>query len=74
MYITNCTRPDIAYAVGRLSRYTSNPNNEHWEALIRVLRYLKYTMSYGIHLNVIVMLTGFLIVMNRNLLMVMCSL
>jgi hypothetical protein len=29
MYITNCTRPDIAYAVGRLSRYTSNPNNEH---------------------------------------------
>lgn len=45
----NCTRPDIAYAVDRFSRYTSNPNNEHWDALIRVLRYLRYTLDWGIH-------------------------
>ena len=25
MYIMNCTRPDIAYVVSKLSRYTSNP-------------------------------------------------
>lgn len=49
MYIMNCTRPDIAYAVGRPSRYTSSPNNEHWDVLIRVLRYLKYTLNYVIH-------------------------
>lgn len=49
MYLMNCTRPDIAYAVGRLSRYTSNPNSEHWDALIRVLRYLRYTLDWGIH-------------------------
>ena len=29
MYAMTCTRLDIAYAVGRLSRYTSNPNKEH---------------------------------------------
>ena len=30
MYLMSCTRPDIAYAVGKLSRYTSNPRAEHW--------------------------------------------
>ncbi|KAL0342876.1 UNVERIFIED_CONTAM: Retrovirus-related Pol polyprotein from transposon RE2 [Sesamum angustifolium] len=37
----NYTRPDIAYAVSRLSRYTHNPNKEHWVALHRLLKYLK---------------------------------
>ncbi|XP_074277972.1 secreted RxLR effector protein 161-like [Silene latifolia] len=51
------TRPDIAYAVGRLSRYTSNPSIHHWVAVKRVLQYLKKTMNYGFtymgHLSVI---------------------
>ena len=38
MYIINCTRPNIAYAVSKLSRYTSNPGEDHWKALVRVLR------------------------------------
>ncbi|KAJ9567202.1 hypothetical protein OSB04_003168 [Centaurea solstitialis] len=29
MYLMSCTRPDLAYAVSRLSRYTSNPSVEH---------------------------------------------
>ena len=41
MFLMNCTRPDIAYAVSRLSRYTHNPSGEHWNALRRLLRYLK---------------------------------
>ena len=49
MYIMNCTKPDIAYSVSRLSRYTCNPEHDHWEALVRVLRYLKHTMNYGLH-------------------------
>ena len=28
-YLMNCTRPDIAYAVNKLSRYTSNPGKDH---------------------------------------------
>ena len=49
MYVMNCTRPDIAYAVSKLSRYTSNPGLDHWKAIVRVLRYLKYTQNYGLH-------------------------
>ena len=49
MYIMNCTRPDIAYSVSKLSGYTSNLGEDHWKALIRVLRYLKYTLNYGLH-------------------------
>ncbi|XP_077245915.1 uncharacterized protein LOC143885588 [Tasmannia lanceolata] len=51
MYLMNCTRPDIAYAVGRLSSYTSNPGSDHCEALIRVLKYLKGTINYGLHFS-----------------------
>ena len=49
MYVMNCTRPDITYAVSKLSRYTSNPGLDHWKAIVRVLRYLKYTQNYGLH-------------------------
>ncbi|RVW31936.1 hypothetical protein CK203_114891 [Vitis vinifera] len=40
--------PDIAYYVNRLARYTNNPAKEHWFALIRVLRYLKHPVEYGL--------------------------
>jgi hypothetical protein len=48
MFLMNCTRPDIAYAVSRLSRYTHSPSNEHWHALKRLLKYLKGTMNLGL--------------------------
>jgi hypothetical protein len=48
LHLMNFSRPDIAYAVGRLSRYTHNPNQDHWEALARVMKYLRGTMNYGI--------------------------
>nr|GEW44047.1 zinc finger, CCHC-type [Tanacetum cinerariifolium] len=46
MYAMNCTRPDIVFALGKLSRYTSNPGTQHWQAIQRVLKYLKKTMDY----------------------------
>ena len=49
MYLMSCTRPDITYTVSRLSRYTSNPSVDHWKAIVRVLRYLRYTHNYGLH-------------------------
>jgi hypothetical protein len=49
MYIMNCTRPDLAYSISRLSRYSSNPSKDHWNALVRVLKYLKHTINYGLH-------------------------
>ena len=46
MYAQVCTRPDLAFAVGMLSRFQSNPGPEHWVAGKKVLRYLKKTKSY----------------------------
>ncbi|GJZ25552.1 zinc finger, CCHC-type containing protein [Tanacetum coccineum] len=46
MYAMTCTRPDIAFTVGKLSRYTSNPVTQHWQAIQRVLKYLKKTIDY----------------------------
>ncbi|GKB61149.1 retrotransposon protein, putative, ty1-copia subclass [Tanacetum coccineum] len=45
--IDTSTRPDLAYAVSRLSRYTSNPSYAHWKAITRVLHYLRYSRDYG---------------------------
>ncbi|GJW41995.1 zinc finger, CCHC-type containing protein [Tanacetum coccineum] len=48
MYAMTSTRPDIAYAVGRLSRFTSNPSRQHWKAITRVFKYLRGTKDYGL--------------------------
>ena len=46
MYAQVCTRPDVAYIVGGLGRYLSNPGMDHWKATKRVMRYLKRTKYY----------------------------
>ncbi|KAL0320217.1 UNVERIFIED_CONTAM: Retrovirus-related Pol polyprotein from transposon RE1 [Sesamum radiatum] len=46
-YLT-CTRPDIVFAVGLVSRFMENPSEEHMNAAKRILRYLKGTFDYGI--------------------------
>nr|GFD17237.1 zinc finger, CCHC-type [Tanacetum cinerariifolium] len=48
LYVMINTRPDIAFAVRKLSRYTSNSSALHWQALGRVFYYLKGTMDYGL--------------------------
>jgi hypothetical protein len=40
------TRPDIAFVVGQLARFMENPGRVHWEAVKRVLRYLKGTRDW----------------------------
>lgn len=42
------TRPDVAYAVNRLSQYMHQPTDAHWQAAKRVLRYLAGTIDHGI--------------------------
>ncbi|KAL4198857.1 hypothetical protein AMTRI_Chr03g142140 [Amborella trichopoda] len=48
MHAMTSTRPDNAYAVGKLSRYTSCPSKEHRGVISLVLRYLKGTINYDI--------------------------
>jgi hypothetical protein len=43
MYAMVCTRPDIAHAVGAVSRFMTNPGKQHWEAVKWILRYLRGT-------------------------------
>jgi hypothetical protein len=47
-HLANMTRPDLAYSVGQLQRFTSCPRMKHWEAMKRVVRYLKGTLNYGL--------------------------
>jgi hypothetical protein len=48
MYPMHCTRPDIAFVICKLSRYTSKPNTDHWKAIARVFGYLKRTINLGL--------------------------
>lgn len=50
-FIANRTRPDITFAVNFLSQYQENPGFKHWQALLRLLGYLKYTSHYMLNLS-----------------------
>ncbi|XP_077217898.1 uncharacterized protein LOC143852403 [Tasmannia lanceolata] len=41
-------RQDITFTVGMLSRFTSSSSHEHWNALMRLMRYLKGTQDYAL--------------------------
>ncbi|GJS09109.1 retrovirus-related pol polyprotein from transposon TNT 1-94 [Tanacetum coccineum] len=49
MYATHCIRPDISYNVCKLSRYTSNPSQDHWKAIGRFFGYLKRTRQLALY-------------------------
>ena len=42
------TRPDVAYAVGVVSQFMHAPQAAHWEAALRIVRYLKGTPGHGV--------------------------
>jgi hypothetical protein len=45
------TRPELTYSVHVLSQFMHQPRQEHWEAALRVVRYLKGKPGQGILLN-----------------------
>jgi hypothetical protein len=48
MYVMVCTRPDIAHAVGVVSKYIKNPGKEHWDAVKWILMYLSGTTTHAL--------------------------
>jgi hypothetical protein len=51
MYAMLGTRPDIAFAVGKLSQFNANPGKVHWDQAIHLLRYLAGTKDYCLEFN-----------------------
>ncbi|GKE33682.1 zinc finger, CCHC-type containing protein, partial [Tanacetum coccineum] len=47
LYAMTSTRPDVAYGVGKLSRYTSNPSTYHWHAIMRITNSEDHTSTTG---------------------------
>ena len=49
-FIANRTRPDISYAVNIFSQFQSNPGLVHWDGLLKLLGYVKYTRDFKLKL------------------------
>ncbi|RVW23158.1 Retrovirus-related Pol polyprotein from transposon TNT 1-94 [Vitis vinifera] len=50
IYLT-ITRPELSYCVHMLAQFMQQPKDEHWEATLRVVRYLKGNLGQGILLD-----------------------
>lgn len=48
MYLANCTRPDISFAVNLLARHSSSPTRRHWNGIKHILRYLRGSIDLGL--------------------------
>ncbi|RVW42526.1 Retrovirus-related Pol polyprotein from transposon TNT 1-94 [Vitis vinifera] len=46
-YLT-ITRPDISFPVSVISQFLQSPCDSHWDAVIRILRYIKSTPGQGV--------------------------
>ncbi|XP_058763017.1 secreted RxLR effector protein 161-like [Vicia villosa] len=49
IYLIQCTRFDIEFAVNKMSRFTSNINDEYWKAITINFSYLLKTKNLGLH-------------------------
>jgi len=49
-YLT-LTRPDISFAVNKVCQFLSQPTEVHWEAVKRILRYVKGTLDTGLRIR-----------------------
>lgn len=51
LYLSVCTRPDISFAVGNVSRFNNEFGKGHWNAVKRIFKYLKGTTDYKLQFS-----------------------
>jgi hypothetical protein len=51
LWVSQCTRPNISFAVNRLSQHLRDPSDAHWQAAVRILQYLKTTSHLKLRLG-----------------------
>jgi hypothetical protein len=51
MYLSNQTRPDIAFPVNLLARHSKKPTMRHWMGIKQIMRYLQGTLDLGLFYN-----------------------
>lgn len=49
MYLMQCIRLGIIFVVSKMSRFTSNPNGEHWKAITRIFGYFLKNKFFFLH-------------------------
>ena len=48
LYLANCTRPNIAFAVNLLARFNASPTRRHWNDIKHVFLYLQGSQDLGL--------------------------
>ena len=48
MWLSTSTRPDITFAVNKIARFASKPTEDHYNALVHLVRYIKGTVDPGL--------------------------
>ena len=48
MYFANCIRPNIAFSINLLARYSSAPTKRHWNSIRHILRYFRETTNMSL--------------------------
>lgn len=53
MYLT-ITKPDLSFVAQHLSQFVSSPRDSHLKALMRIIRYVKFTVGQGLYFLLLV--------------------
>ena len=48
LYLVNCTRPDITFAVSLLARFSASYTRRHWNCIKHIFRYLQRSQDLGL--------------------------
>jgi hypothetical protein len=51
LWVSQCTRPDISFAVNKLSQHLRDPSEAHWQAAVCILNYLVSTKNLRLRLG-----------------------